>query len=67
MELMSDCLWAEAYVTTFDIGLNVFLEARPIVFLADKILDFIDVKMSYQRLVVVSIDKLCLDGFWEKR
>ena len=44
--LVSDCLWAQAYVTAFDIGLNVFSEARPIVFPADEVFGFIDTKMS---------------------
>ena len=61
--LVFDCFWAQAYVTAFDIGLNVFLEAQPILFLADEVLDFIDTKISYQRLVVVSTDELCLNNF----
>ena len=44
--LMSDCLWAQAYVTAFDISLSVFLKARPIVFPSDEVLGFIDTKMS---------------------
>ena len=61
--LVFDCLWAQAYVTAFDIGLNVFSEAQPIVFPADEVLSFIDAKMSYQKVVVVLTDKLCSNDF----
>ena len=61
--LVSDCLWAQAYVTTFDIGLNVLSEAQPIVFLADEVFAFIDTKMPCQRLVMVSTDKLFSNNF----
>ena len=60
---MSDCFWTQTYVTAFDIGLNIFLEAWPIVFPTNKILGFINTKMFYQKVVVVSTDELCLDGF----
>ena len=66
IELVFDCFWAQAYVTTFDIGLNIFLEAWPIVLLADEILDFTNTKMFCLRVVVVSTDKLCLDGILDK-
>ena len=46
IELVSDCFWAQVYVTTFDIGLNAFLEAWLIVFPAEEIFGFIDAKMS---------------------
>ena len=67
IRLVSDCLWAQAYVTAFDISLNIFLEARPIVFSADKVLGFINTKMSCQRVVIVLTDKLYLDSAWDKR
>ena len=37
------------------------------VFPADEVFGFVDTEMSYQRVVVVSTDELCLDGFWNKR
>ena len=61
--LVSDWLWAQAYVIAFDIGLNVFLEARPIVFPTDEVFGFIDTKMICQRVVVVSTDELHSNDF----
>ena len=59
-----DYLWTQTYITAFDIDLNISSEARPIVFLADKVLGFIDAEMSCQRVIVVSTsDDLCLNGF----
>ena len=46
IELISDCIWALAYITVFYISLNVFSEARPRVFPADEVFSFIDTKMS---------------------
>ena len=63
IELLSDFFWVQAYVTAFDIDLNVFSEARPIVFLADEVFDFIDTKMSCQRVVIMSIDELYSNDF----
>ena len=63
IRLVSDCLWTQAYITAFDIGLNVFSEAWPMVFVTNEVLGFINVKMSYQRVVVMSTDELCSDGF----
>ena len=65
--LVFDCLWAQAYFTTFGIGLNVFMEAWLILFLVDEVFGFIDAKMSCKRIVVVSTDELCSDGFWDKK
>ena len=64
---MSDCFWAQTYIIAFDISLNIFLETWLIVFPANKVFSFIDTKMSCQRVIVVWIDNLCLDGFWDKR
>ena len=64
---VSDCLWTQAYVTAFNIGVNISLEARPIVFPADEVLGFIDAKMSYQRVVVMLTDDLCSNDFRYKR
>ena len=58
-----DYFWTQTYVTAFNIDLNISSEAWPIVFSTDKVFYFINTKMSYQRIVVVSIDKLCLNGF----
>ena len=65
--LVSNCLWTYTYATAFDIGLNIFSEAQLIVFPADEVLGFIDTEMSCQRVVVVSNDDLCLNGFRYKR
>ena len=65
--LISDCLWTQAYITAFNIGLNISSEARPIVFPADKVDDFIDAKMSCQRVIVIPTDELYLNNFRYKR
>ena len=67
ISLVFDCLWVQAYVTAFDIGLIVFSEARQIIFSANEVLGFIDAKISCQRVVMVLIDELYLDGFWDKK
>ena len=67
IKLVFDCLWTQAYIIAFDIDLNISSEARPIVFLANKGLGFIDAKMSYQRVVVLLIDNLCSNDFRYKR
>ena len=65
--LVFDCFWTQAYITAFDIGLNIFSEARPIVFPTDEVFGFIDTKMSCQRVIVMSTDDLCLNDFKYKR
>ena len=67
IELMFDCFWTQTYVTAFDIVFNISLEGWPIVFPADKVLDFINAKMSCQRVVVVPTDDLCLNDFRYKQ
>ena len=64
---MFDYLWAQAYVTAFDIGLNSFSEGRLIVFPTDKVLGFIYTKMSCQKIVMVSTDELYSDDSLDKR
>ena len=63
IKFMSNYLWTQAYVTAFDISLNIFSKAWPIVFLANEVFDFIDTKMSCQKVVVVSTDDLYSNGF----
>ena len=63
MGLMSDCFWVQAYITVLDMELNMFSEARPIVFPANKVLGFIDTKMFCQSVVMLLTDLLYLDGF----
>ena len=63
IRLVFDCFWAQAYLTAFDISLNVFLEAWPIVFLANEVLGYINAKMTCQRVVVTSTNEFDSDGF----
>ena len=43
--LMSNSLWTQAYITTFDIDLNLSWETRLIVFSANEVPGFINAKM----------------------
>ena len=43
---MSDYLWTQAYVTAFNIDLNILFEIWPIVFPANELFCFVDSKMS---------------------
>ena len=60
---MSNCFWAQVYVTSLDIGFNIFSETWLIVFPADEVFGFIYTKMSYQIVIVVLTDELCLNDF----
>ena len=51
----------------FDIDINIFFENRPIIFLTYKFLDFIDIKMAYQRVVVELADELSSNDLWHKK
>ena len=64
---MFDCFRGQADVATLDIGLNIFFEARPIVFPTNELLSFIDTKMPNQWIVVVPTDELRLNDFRYKR
>ena len=67
IELVSDRFCNQAYLTAFDIGLNISLKARPIVFPANKVFSFIDAKMSYQRIIVLLTDNFCSNYFKYKQ
>ena len=64
---MCNCFEIQAYITTFDMSFNISLKAWLIVFLADKVLGFINTKMLYQKVVIVLTDKLYLNNFRYKR
>ena len=64
---MFDCFEAQTYVTAFDIAFKDFSEAQPIVFPTDEVCVFINTKISYSSVIVVSADKLCLNDFSDKR
>ena len=64
---MSDCFNSQTNVAAFDIGLNIFLEVRQIIFPAYKLFCFIDTKMACQKIVVMLTDKLRLNDFGYKR
>ena len=59
--------WCQIYVTGFDVGLNVVLEGLLVVFLSQQLASFFDAKMAGQRVVVISADKLSLNGFKNKQ
>ena len=61
--LVLDCFQCQTDIAAFDIGLNIFLKAWPIVFLANKLFYFIDIKMICQKIVVVPADELYLNDF----
>lgn len=50
-----------------DIGLDVFLEALLIVFLAKHLFCFIDFEMICKKIIVLSADKLATDDLWYVR
>ena len=58
---------AQANVVAFYIGFNVFSKAWPIVFLTNQLSCFIDIEMTYQRVVMVSADDFGLNNFRHKR
>ena len=65
--LLSHHFRAQTHVTAFDIGLDIFSEARPIVFTTDKLFCFIDTKMAYQRVIVMFADELSSNNFRYKQ
>ena len=44
---MPHCFQSQIDVAAFDIGLDIFPEARPIVFPADELFCFIDIEITY--------------------
>ena len=54
-------------VTALDIGLDIFSEARPIVFPTNKFSYFIDTKKVCQRVVMVPTNERRLNDFEYKR
>ena len=59
--------WSETNVIFFYIGFIVFFQAWLIVFLVDQLSDFIDSKMTSQKVIVISTDQLGIDDFWHIR
>ena len=64
---VSNRLWAQVYITAFDIGFNIFSETWLLVFPANKVFGFINTDMFCQKVVVMSIDELCLNDFRNKQ
>ena len=60
---MSDCFQSQIDIAAFDIGLNIFFEARLIVFPTDELSGFIDTKVLCQWIVVVPTNELYLNDF----
>lgn len=50
-------------VIAFDIGFDVFSKTWPIVFPTNQLPDFIDIKMTYNKIMVVSTDQIEIDDF----
>ena len=67
VKLMSNRFQGQTNVGAFDVGLNILSKARPIIFLVNKLPDFIDTKIAYQRVVVIPANKLCLNDFRYKQ
>ena len=63
--LMSDCFQSQTNVTSSDIGLDIFFQAWPIVFLADQLFCFVNLKMLYKRIIVMTTYHLGMNGFWD--
>lgn len=60
---MSHRFQAQTYVTAFEIGFNIFFKAQTIIFLVNKLFHFIDFKIVYQKIVIISANKFCLNNF----
>ena len=64
---MLDYFQTQAYDAAFNIDLNIFSDAWPIISLVDKLFGYIDTKMAYQEAVMMSINELCLNDFRYKQ
>ena len=64
---MHNCFQSQVNIATFNINFNIFFEAWLIVFLVNKFFNFINIKVSCQKIVKVSINKLYLNYFVKKQ
>ena len=67
IELMRDRFWGQINIAAFDIGLNIFFKAWPVLFLADELYGFINFEMTCQRIIVMPANKLCSNDFKHKQ
>ncbi len=51
--LLIDCLGSQANIVAFDVGLDVSLERRPVVFSGYQLASFLFAKVAYKMVIVV--------------
>lgn len=62
MEFVSHYFRSQKHVTTFDISVDIFPKAWPIVLPANPFVGFIDAKMTYKKVIIVFIEILTVDN-----
>lgn len=60
---MYDHFQSQIDIIAFDIGLNIFLQAWLIVFLANQFFSLINSKLIYKKIIILSTNKLGIDNF----
>ena len=60
---MFDCFQGQAYIASPYIVLDVTAERWSVVFLSYELTCFLDTEVACQQIVVMPINKLCLDDF----
>ena len=54
IELISDRLQSQTNITSLDIDLDAFFQARPIVFPANQLSCFVNTKMPYKKIIMMA-------------
>ena len=62
---MADGFWSQANVASPDIALDVFPQARPIVFPADQLSCLVNAEMPCKKIIVVTTYHLGADNLWD--
>ena len=67
VKLVLDYFWGQTNVTTFYVGLNIVVEGWLRLFSDQKILSLLDTKITAQRIIVITVNQLCSNGFGYKQ
>lgn len=64
IRLISDCFKCQIHIAALDIDFDIFSQAWPILFFKKKLSSFIDTKITYKKVIIISTDKLEINDFW---
>ena len=62
---MADGFWGQTYIAFSNIGLNIVVEDRLVIFFGHQLLCLVHFEMLYKRIIVVTTYHFGTNNFWD--